>query len=310
MTYTPAPEPMKRIVKALLRPFTRRLFSRVDTHINVAVTAVQQRVDALERDVAAFKDYVPVLLNTISSQNAAARDFARSRTHLDERITIVASQLSERIAQVEERGEFIRRETLLEMRYGGRQGIGESPEEPQVVTPEKLADGAPVRINLGCGHIPKEGYVNVDRRPLPGVDMVADVRRLPFAEGQVDEIFSAHLLEHFPIEDLVRSLLPYWFSLLRPGGRFVAVVPDADTMVREYAAGRYGFDDLRLVTFGEQEYDGDYHFNMFSHESLAELLRQVGLDEVRMTETGRRNGACYEMEVAACKPETVAPAAL
>jgi predicted SAM-dependent methyltransferase len=300
---------LKRFVKALLRPFTRRLFARVDTRVGTAVTPLQGRLDALERDVAALKDYVPVLLNTISSQNAAARDFARSRTHLDERITTVATQLGERIGQVEERGEFIRREMLFEMRYGGRQGVGEFQQEPQVVSPEKVDGSAPIRVNLGCGHLPKEGYVNVDGRPLPGVDVVADVRRLPLAEGQVEEIFSAHLLEHFPVEQLTRSLLPYWFSLLRPGGRFVAVVPDADTMVREYAAGRYGFDELRLVTFGEQEYDGDFHFTMFSHESLADLLRQVGFHDVRMTETGRRNGACYEMEVAACKPETAAPAA-
>jgi SAM-dependent methyltransferase len=299
---------LKRIVKRLLRPFTQRLFWRVDRHIDVAARPLAERCSALERDMAAMKDYVPILLNTISSQNAAARDFARTRTHLDQRISDLASQLSERIAQVEERGEFIRRETLFEMRYGRGRGIGEFDVEPQILNQEKLAGDEPVRINLGCGHIPRPDYVNVDGRPLPGVDVVADVRRLPFEEGQLDEIFSAHLLEHFPLEELARSLLPYWFSLLRPGGRFVAVVPDADTMVREYAAGRYGFDELRLVTFGEQEYDGDFHFNMFSHQSLADLLRNVGFAEVRMTETGRRNGACYEMEVAGCKPQSAAAA--
>ena len=297
---------LKRIAKALLRPFARPLFRRIDRRIDTARTPLEARLDALERDVAAIKDYVPILLNTISSQNAAARDSARSRTHLDQRITDLASQLSERIGEVEARGEFIRRETLYEMRYARRQGIGEFEEEPRVLSPEKLA-ARPVRINLGCGHIPLPDYVNVDGRPLPGVDVVADVRRLPFQEGELDEIFSAHLLEHFPLEELTRSLLPYWFSLLRPGGRFVAIVPDAETMVREYAAGRYGFDELRMVTFGEQEYDGDFHFNMFSHQSLADLLRGIGFAEVRMTETGRRNGACYEMEVAACKPQS-APA--
>ena len=297
---------LKRIVKAVLRPFTRRLYWRVDTRVRTATSPIEVRLDAIERDVAAIKDYLPILLNTISSQNAAARDFARSRDHLHQRITDVATQLSDRIAQVEQRGEFIRREMLFESRYGRREGIGDFETETQVVAPEKLNGNGPIRINLGCGHIPRDGYVNVDGRPLPGVDVVADVRRLPFEADQLDEIFSAHLLEHFPLEELTRALLPYWFSLLRPGGRFVAIVPDADTMVREYAAGRYGFDDLRLVTFGEQEYDGDFHFNMFSHQSLAELLRSVGFADVRMAETGRRNGACYEMEVVACKPEPAA----
>jgi predicted SAM-dependent methyltransferase len=293
---------LKRFTKALLRPFTRRLFWRVDTHISAAAVPLEARLSSLERDVAALKDYVPVLLNTISSQNAAARDYARTRTHLEERIIELGNQLGERLAQVEERGEFIRRETMFEMRYGRREGIGSFDTEPRLMAPEKLAKEGALRINLGSGHIPLDGFLNVDGRPLPGIDVVADVRRLPFDAGEVDEIYSAHLLEHFPIEELTRSLLPYWFSLLRPGGRFVAVVPDAETMAREFAAGRYSFDDLRLVTFGEQEYDGDFHFTMFSHDSLVDLLRRVGFDEVRMAETGRRNGACYEMEVVACKP--------
>ena len=33
----------------------------------------------------------------------------------------------------------------------------------------------------------------------------------------MSEIYSAHLLEHFPEEELSRELLPYWYSLLRPG---------------------------------------------------------------------------------------------
>lgn len=291
---------VKRILKALLRPFVRPLMHRVQGRIERRVAPLEPRVDALERDVAAFRSYVPALLNAISAQNAASRESARGQAHLHARVDDLATSLATRIGEVEQRGEFIRREVMFELRYGGRGSTGRNVET-QVVHPEKLT-AHPLRLNLGCGHIPLEGFVNVDGRPLDGVDVVADVRDLPVDEGQVDEIFSAHLLEHFPLEELTRALLPYWFGLLRPGGRFAAVVPDGETMAREYAAGRYSFDDLRLVTYGEQEYEGDFHFNMFSHESLVRLLRETGFDEVRLEATGRRNGAAFEMEVVACKP--------
>ena len=49
--------------------------------------------------------------------------------------------------------------------------------------------------------------------------------------GTLRELRSSHLLEHFPQEELRRRLLPYWFSLLAPGGRFTAIVPDGEAMV-------------------------------------------------------------------------------
>ena len=197
------------------------------------------------------------------------------------------------------------------MRYQGDTASRGSTEmiESKVLAPEKLADVEDLRLNLGCGHIPLDGYVNVDSRELPGVDVLADVRHLPFDPDTVDEIYGAHLLEHFPLDELERVVLPKWRALLRPGGTLRLVVPDSGAMLDEYAAGRFSFDDLRLVTFGDQEYDGDFHFTMFTPESLAELLKVAGFEDVQVLETGRRNGACLEMEVRACKPTRLNPSA-
>ena len=119
----------------------------------------------------------------------------------------------------------------------------------------------------------------------------------------MSEIYSAHLLEHFPEEELSRELLPYWYSLLRPGGRFAAVVPDTETMLTELAAGRMSFSDFREVTFGGQEYDGDFHFNMFSRASICRVLEKAGFVGAHVEAAGRRNGLCYEMGVVAGKPD-------
>jgi len=203
------------------------------------------------------------------------------------------------------RVEFVRRELMFEMRYGANSsGNGEQMKATtRILSPEKLeaARQRRLRLNLGCGHISLDGYLNVDRRELPGVDIIAEVDDLPFGTEEVDEIFSSHLLEHFPVEQLTRQLLPYLVSLLKHSGEFHAIVPDAQAMIQHYANGSYAFADLREVTFGSQDYDGDFHYNMFTPQSLSDALQGAGLKNVRVVEAGRRNGVCYEFEIVANK---------
>jgi len=53
------------------------------------------------------------------------------------------------------------------------------------------------RLNLGCGVDVRPGWVNLDGRALPGVDVVHDLARpLPFAAGTFDEVLCQDVLEH------------------------------------------------------------------------------------------------------------------
>jgi SAM-dependent methyltransferase len=78
------------------------------------------------------------------------------------------------------------------------------------------------RLNLGSGNEPLPDHVNVDRRRLPGVAVVADVVALPFREGAAAHVRASSLLEHFadPYE-----VLDEVHRVLDPGGRFVMRVP-------------------------------------------------------------------------------------
>jgi hypothetical protein len=278
---------LKSSLKRLLRPIaTRFVYPRLDQRIRVVMDGYGE-----------VARHLPVLLNHASSFAAAERENKRARVALEQQL-----------ADMERRLEFVRREILFEMRRDGDRQVApqvgtQGTVEPRVVNHAKLrAAGDDIRLNLGCGHIPLEGYLNVDARELEGVDIVADVRSLPFDADSLSCIHSAHLLEHFPSEELKRSLLPYWYSRLRPGGEFTAILPDSETMLAEYAAGNFPFEELRRVTYGEQEYEGNFHFNMFSQESVCAYLRDAGFVDVSMVATARRNGLCYEMEVTARKP--------
>ncbi|MEJ1171801.1 class I SAM-dependent methyltransferase [Variovorax sp. CCNWLW235] len=258
---------------------------------------------------------VPVALRNITRASKALEQDVRAT---DGRLDTVSQSMSEARAQIEgmtesiqyllQRTEFVRSELMFEMRYGAGSSTAdqrvESSDEiqPRVVAEEKVSAAKAaqaLRVNLGCGHVPLAGYLNVDSRDLPGVDIVAEVGQLPFAPGELSEVFSAHLLEHFPQEKLRRVLLPYWFSLLRVGGTFKAIVPDAAGMVRAYASNEYTFDNFRQVTFGGQDYNGDFHFNMFTSESMRQLLLEAGFIDVEVIAENRENGGCKEFEITA-----------
>jgi hypothetical protein len=178
------------------------------------------------------------------------------------------------------------------------------PPEPRIPDPERyrrLLDSMPdgPRINLGCGEQPWEGWINVDYREMPGVDIVADVRRLPIEPGSADEIASAHLFEHFREHQLRTRIVPYWLSLLRHGGRLRIICPNWEAMLARLNAGTMSLADFKLVTFGAQDYVGDDHFSMFTPGTLSDLLTECGFNRIEVLAYDRMNGLCPEMEVVA-----------
>jgi predicted SAM-dependent methyltransferase len=161
--------------------------------------------------------------------------------------------------------------------------------------------GSNIRLNVGCALVPVPGYLNVDSRELPGVDMIADVRALPFRPETVSEIYAAHLVEHFTETELRSAVLPAWHRILKTGGVLRIVVPDAEGMLQAFSCGQYPFERLREATFGTQDCSGNYNYTMFSRESLQGLLRAHGFAVGEYTVVGRPNAICLEMEIEARK---------
>lgn len=272
-------------------PVALRKLTRETAELRSKEQALAGQVDTLAQRADAVEQRLGQIGNDV--REAAARaDSAENGVN----------GLAESVSYLLGRVEFVRREVMFEMRYGASSASGDKEAiEPQIIAVDKVeaARSTGLRLNLGCGHVALDGYINVDRRALPGVDVVADVDKLPFHQGEVAEICSAHLLEHFPLEQLRRELLPYWVSLLGPEGKFRAIVPDGAAMARAFVAQEYDFENFRQVTFGGQDYDGDFHFNMFSTDSMAKLLTEAGFKSVEVVAENRENGGCKEFEIVA-----------
>lgn len=286
---------------SLKRRLTRAKQREAKAELRARLARIDSRLAHLDGVRAQWELSVPQLLRYADEFAEFRVSSERTAREIWEAFGRVENELRSSIQQLWGRLDVVREEAMLEIRYGAHQ----VPSIPtKVVDPDKLAQlvETGLRLNLGCGHIPLEGYVNVDMRDLPGVDVVAPAGALPFEPETIQEIYSAHFLEHFPQEEFKRRLLPHWGALLAPGGVLRAVVPDGEAMFKGVADGSYPFEDFRAVLFGGQEYNGDFHFNMFTPQSLAALLRASGFVDVRCVESARRNGRCFEFEMAARKP--------
>ncbi len=332
LTRVPGVPEARHVTERALAPYLR-----ADLHeIHMSQIGIAARIDQLERRseeihressdrLDDIDRHLPGVLNAIASTNGTARilrrelanversvaalqeDVPRLRAAIAEGDSNVLAEMSTHIDTIGwllRRLEVVRAEVMNEVRYGsgGSKHSGERAE-PTIVDPRVLdAPEGTLKVNLGAGHLPLDGYVNVDMRPLPEIDVVASIDDLPFGPGTLAEISSAHTLEHFPLEELRRRLLPYWVGLLKPGGLFRATVPDMEAMARSFAEGEIGFEAFRSTTYGGQEYEGDFHFNGFTPSTLAELFESAGLIDATVIERGRPNGDCLECEVTGRKP--------
>ena len=133
-----------------------------------------------------------------------------------------------------------------------------------------------MRLNLGCGDHPIEGWENWDRKnghevfPLEGV-----------ADGSVDEIRASHVLEHFS-HARVPEVLREWARVLRPGGRLRVAVPDFRKIAQLYEAGEKR--NIQGYVMGGHTDEDDAHGAVFDREALSRAMNIAGLIGMRRWE--------------------------
>lgn len=90
----------------------------------------------------------------------------------------------------------------------------------------------PIKINLGAGSRPTEGFVNVDHIDLEGIDKVHNLMEFPypFEDGVADEIHAVDVVEHLDnyTDDKRPSVVAFveeaW-RILQPGGVLYMQMP-------------------------------------------------------------------------------------
>lgn len=88
------------------------------------------------------------------------------------------------------------------------------------------AQGARIKLNLGCGARKRDGFVNVDKLGEP--DLRVDLERFPWpwADSVADEVALIHVLEHLGGDpETFRGIIQELYRVSAPGARIEIVVP-------------------------------------------------------------------------------------
>jgi predicted SAM-dependent methyltransferase len=153
--------------------------------------------------------------------------------------------------------------------------------------------GGPIRLHLGCGPIDAPGFINVDLLEAPHIHVqrpLDDLSVIP--DGSVDLVYACHCLEHFGYRH-TRTVLQEWVRVLRPSGTLRISVPDFATLARAYVQGT-PLGQVAGQILGGQDYRLNFHMAIFDEPHLSEMLRSVGLQNVRRWDPEAVDGHAFK----------------
>ncbi len=149
-------------------------------------------------------------------------------------------------------------------------------------------------LNLGCGTTYVPGALNTDRLDRTVCDVVADGRRLPIADGSLDEVRLCHVLQGVGYLGAL-EVLGECCRTLRPGGLLVLEAPDAEPYCQafvEEAALRGEPSGLRWLLHFRNGNEGLGVTNTLLPERLlVGMLEEAGFEVNEPTEVGSTGGS-------------------
>jgi len=155
----------------------------------------------------------------------------------------------------------------------------------------------PHRLHLGCGHVYKQDWLNIDsyyQAPCTP-DITLNLRKgLPFADASCAEIYSEHFFEHIPYPEGAVKNLSESFRVLKPGGLLSIGVPDATPVLKAYLTGtetgyyayfnshfsvrRHLGTSMEAINWLFRQ-GGEHHF-IYDYETLSMLLAKAGFASI------------------------------
>lgn len=162
----------------------------------------------------------------------------------------------------------------------------------------------PLKLNLGAGKNPLEGWINADFIPENKNILFIDVRKkIPFKDNTFDYIIQEHLIEHLSRRD-GENMLKECFRILKSGGKLRIATPDLIFISSLYNKNRdnnyyikkitqrflkdLGKDYRPAFVINNAFYNWGHKF-LYDEKLLTELLEKVGFKEIVRKEYGKSN---------------------
>jgi predicted SAM-dependent methyltransferase len=133
-----------------------------------------------------------------------------------------------------------------------------------------------IKLNIGCGGRPLEGYINIDQDSLDDLkqrypenefsnDLVIkdyNIFSLPYSNSEVDEVRADGLLEHLSFKEEPLFLYEV-IRILKPGGKFTFSVPDFEATCKAWLTANDDWQDFyddSVDAIEKQHWFGTYSY--------------------------------------------------
>lgn len=151
----------------------------------------------------------------------------------------------------------------------------------------KVLSLGPALVHIG-GEVRAPGWININPRPGPAIDIRGDHRRLAlFPQSSVATIYASHVLEHLKPAEFDGALASF-LRVLVPGGVLMASVPDMMVLTRIYCdpatSAQDRFVAMRMM-FGGHIDEFDVHHAGFDEAALCDVLLGAGFKQATRVES-------------------------
>ena len=152
-----------------------------------------------------------------------------------------------------------------------------------------------IKIDVGAGKEPKAGYIPVDLYFTGPGYIQAPIWLLPWNDGEVDEVWCSHTLEHVEKRKVLPSLKEF-HRVLKEGGVLTIEVPDLRWCCENWLAHQNSGWDLDAIFGNQDPPGGQIHMTGFSPDMMRAYLWQAGFYAVTITPVTNHNQLCIHVE--------------
>lgn len=134
-------------------------------------------------------------------------------------------------------------------------------------------------IELGSGIVPySKTAIKLDIVKKGSIDILADVRSLPFRDRVFEEVYASHLLEHF-YKTEIKAVLQGILRIMKVDAKFYSYQPDLEFICKEFIENKqFSKESLLVPLYGDSLVDHQEmsHKWGYTRTSLTKLFKEVG----------------------------------
>ena len=136
-----------------------------------------------------------------------------------------------------------------------------------------------LKLNIGCGHEYKKGYVNIDAFDSSIADKKMSALNLEFDDDSFTQVECVQVLEHLGAAKSIYALAEV-YRVLKPEGVFIIVTPDLRNSFKIFLKGNEEQRKLVMNWIYGLDIPGMSHKYGFPEELLERMLQETGFFDI------------------------------